>query len=180
MIQWIVAGLGNPGRKYQNTRHNVGFMAVDELALGLEASGWKLVNKFDALTLENREILLIKPQTFMNESGKAVSAAMRFYKIPLNHLVVIHDDLDIPLGMVKMGFGRGPKVHNGIDSIETQLGSKDFWRIRIGTDNRSFEDRLRVTPTDYVLKQIEPGEMLILDKTLEVACVRVREIVKKL
>ena len=99
MIRWIVAGLGNPGKQYSNTRHNAGFMAVERFGEKLEARSWKLEKKFNAEIAVAGEILMVKPQTFMNESGKAVSSAVRFYKIPLDHLIVIHDDLDIWLAI---------------------------------------------------------------------------------
>ena len=178
MIRWVVVGLGNPGKRYENTRHNVGFVVVERLGKKLDVRSWKLEKKFNAEIMETGDVLILKPQTFMNESGKAVAAVVRFYKIPLDHLIVIHDDLDIPLGMTKMAFGRGPKIHNGLDSVEALVGSKDFWRIRIGVDNRTHEVKAQVTPAEYVLKQLVESESKLLGKAFDDALSRVREIMK--
>src|SRR5438105_10350247 len=114
----IVVGLGNPKEEYASTRHNVGFM---------------LVNKLTNLNLPNTK--LFKSSVFMNDSGKFVKKI--FKSKNLDDLVIIHDDLDIPLGSYKIQKGKGPKLHNGLLSIEKELGKDDFWRIRIGVDNRS-------------------------------------------
>lgn len=117
----LVVGLGNPGEKYKDTRHNVGFMVIDKL------------KKYK----ENlRKVVLVKPKTFMNKSGVVVAKLKRFYKISVDDLYVVHDDLDLKLGEYKIQKGVGPKVHNGVSSVEEQLGSKEFWRVRVGVDNR--------------------------------------------
>ena len=176
MIQWIVVGLGNPGKQYARTRHNAGFMVVDALVRSLDrlpAQAGQMVrwleNKFSALTLEINNVLLMKPQTFMNDSGKAVAAAVRFYKVPLDHVVIIHDDLDIVVGQVKFGLTKGPKVHNGLESIEKQLGSKDFWRIRVGIDDRTPEDRMQIPSADYVLRSLTSEEMRVMELGIDLA-----------
>ena len=112
-------GLGNPGDKYKNNRHNVGHMFIDYLKT------------------KNSELRTIKTDCFMNISGKFVSSCVTRYKLQVSRdLYVVHDDLDIPLGKCKIQFGTGPKLHNGILSIEEELGTSEFWRIRIGVDNR--------------------------------------------
>jgi len=123
----IVVGLGNPGVEHENNRHNVGFVVVDRLAAG---AGWE--SKFDSLIHKSGDVVLVKPLTFMNRSGEAVAQIMNFYKMNSDDLAVVHDDLDIRLGEFKMQKGVGPKVHNGLTSVEVQLSTKDFWRVRVG------------------------------------------------
>lgn len=131
---FIVAGLGNPGSKYDGTRHNVGFHMVDELArrFDFELS----LNKWDAhyrrITRWNCKICFIKPQTYMNLSGKAVARFAQFYKIPVQRILVIHDDIDMGCGRLKLVFGGGPGGHNGIRSLTQSLGNKDFYRLKFG------------------------------------------------
>ncbi|MDR1696777.1 MAG: aminoacyl-tRNA hydrolase [Rickettsiales bacterium] len=123
----LIVGLGNPGTKYNGTRHNVGFAAVDYLAGG--DAVWKSAH--DALVAKEGDTLFAKPQTFMNLSGGAVRAIMAFYKIPLENVTVIHDDMDLPVGTVREKVGGGSAGHNGIKSIDAAVGN-DYRRIRIG------------------------------------------------
>ena len=149
----IIVGLGNPGKKYENNRHNVGFMFIDYLINKLtnspdfaKASPGKRVNelknnkKFNSqfvnALINNKKLILVKPQTFMNLSGQAVNSLTTNYELPATNLYIVHDDLDIPLGKFRIDMGRGPKLHNGIESIEQNLKNKNFWRVRIGVDNR--------------------------------------------
>jgi len=124
----LIIGLGNPGEKYKKTRHNAGFMATDAIASNFQFSIFNFQTKFNSETAEkiisNEKIILAKPQTFMNESGKAVKATADYYKIPPENITVIHDDLDIPLGSYKLQFGKGPRLHNGVTSVENHLGTK--------------------------------------------------------
>jgi len=134
----LIVGLGNPGDKYKNNRHNAGYMFTDYIAKWLNCYIVKKTKSY--LTMQpfnHTTILLAKPLTFMNLSGKAVKKLVTKYKVLKNDLLVVHDDLDIPLGKFKIQKGIGPKLHNGIESIENNLGFKDFWRIRIGIDNRT-------------------------------------------
>ena len=137
----LIVGLGNPGEKYKNNRHNVGFMVVDELA------------KYNL-----PDVVLFKPQKFMNRSGVEVK---NLQVRNLQDLYVVHDDLDIELGKYKISLGKGPKVHNGLRSIYEQLGTKDFWHVRIGIDNRAATD-FRGTGEDYVLENFRPKEREII------------------
>ena len=131
----IFVGLGNPGTEYAKTKHNVGFMLADKLAKDLNAENWR--EKFNALVAETfyngEKILIVKPQTFMNLSGEAVGALTNFYKVPAENLIVAHDDMDLPVGMIRLrpkGSGGG---HHGIESIIQHLGGeKNFPRVRIG------------------------------------------------
>ena len=142
----LIVGLGNPGQKYKYNRHNVGFMVVDRL-MELNLAG----------------VVLAKPQTFMNKSGIAVKKLTKHYSLPPNALYVIHDDLDIELGKYKISLGKGPKVHNGLRSIYEQLGTKDFWHVRIGIDNR-LKTGFKGTGEEYVLQNFRPEEKKIINK----------------
>ena len=131
----IFAGLGNPGGEYAQTKHNVGFMLADKLARELDAGDWR--NNFDALVaesfLDGEKILLVKPQTFMNLSGVAVSAVVNFYKVELSDLIVAHDDMDLPVGMIRLRAKGSSGGHRGVESIIEHLGGRqDFIRVRIG------------------------------------------------
>ena len=130
----IIAGLGNPGLQYAKTKHNVGFMLLDALAQHLGASPWK--EAFTSLISEVRivgeKIFLVKPQTYMNESGSAIGPMLAYYKIELEDLVVVHDDMDIPAGMIRIRKKGGSGGHNGIKSIIAHVGGEKFPRIRIG------------------------------------------------
>ena len=145
----LIVGLGNPGRKYKNTRHNVGFMVID----ALEAQ------KVD-------DVMLAKPQTFMNNSGLGVKKLMANSKWPMDDLYVVHDDLDIPLGKYKIQKGRGPKEHGGVTSVERELGRKDFWRIRIGVENRKDD----IAGDEYVLSDFSVEERQVINEVIESIC----------
>lgn len=130
----VIVGLGNPGREYAQTKHNVGFMLVDALAEKLGITDWQ--SKFDALIAEGRmgteKILLVKPQTYMNESGRAVGPLMNWYKLPVEDLIVAHDDMDIPAGTIRIRKKGSAGGHNGIKSILAHVGEENFSRVRIG------------------------------------------------
>ena len=136
MAHWLVIGLGNPGAQYEGTRHNAGFMTVDALATHHELPGFKMDKKSNALVSAGRigdeKLILAKPQTFMNNSGETAQSLAQFYKIPPANNVVIHDDIDIPLGEIRVSKGSGSAGHKGVESIIQRLGTKDFARIRIG------------------------------------------------
>lgn len=130
---WLIVGLGNPGTDYAATRHNIGFMAVDALAREYGASSFakKFQGELAECTVGGEKLLLLKPQTFMNLSGKSVQAALAFYKLPLSNLIVLHDELDLPLGKLRIKQGGGANGHNGIKDIDRLLGP-DYWRMRLG------------------------------------------------
>lgn len=131
---WLIAGLGNPGRNYQRTRHNIGFMVVDDLARRL--NGDARLRRFDAEIFERStrlgRVALVKPQTFMNLSGNAVVPAMRWYRVPHDRLLVIYDDLDLPFGRIRLRPSGSSGGHNGVESIIRTLGSDRFSRLRLG------------------------------------------------
>lgn len=162
---YLIVGLGNPGSEYQRTRHNAGFMMVEKLAGKREFS---LDKKWEAETMKEADWLLVKPQTFMNESGRTVRKIMDFYKIGVPDLVVVHDDLDLAFGEYKIQMEKGPKVHNGLKSIEQYLGRNDFWRVRIGIDNRQ-PGVSYGTGADYVLSRFSNEEIKELDKVFDEA-----------
>ena len=161
----MVVGLGNPGAEYARTRHNVGFMAVEYLAG--ENATWK--NEHDALTyhanIDGHRVIFVRPMTFMNLSGNAVGAIARFYKIPTENIVVIHDDMDIPVGSIKEKVGGGSAGHNGIKSIDAAVGA-EYKRIRIGIGHpRDFG--LKIDPADWVLGQFSDDEMTKIVATIK-------------
>ena len=131
----LIVGLGNPGREYAETRHNAGFWWVDEFARANNLT-FKAESKFHGLAtrgvLNSHELFLLKPQTFMNASGRGVGALTQFYKIEATQILVVHDELDLPPGSSKLKFGGGHGGHNGLKDIIAHLGSRDFWRLRIG------------------------------------------------
>ncbi len=153
----LVVGLGNPGNEYKNTRHNVGFMAID--AVAPDDSVWKkeknaLTTRFEK---DGFKIILVKPQTFMNNSGDAVAPLMAFYKVPLENVVVIHDDMDLKLGDVREKTGGGSAGHNGIKSIDAAIGN-NYRRIRIGIGHpRDFENPMN--PADWVLGKFDSEQL---------------------
>lgn len=130
----IIAGLGNPGSEYEKTKHNVGFMFIDALAEKLGVTDWK--DKFDAKIGEARmgteKVLLVKPQTYMNESGQAIGPLMNFYKLDAEDLIVVHDDMDIPAGTIRIRKKGSAGGHNGIKSVLAHVGDEHFARVRIG------------------------------------------------
>ena len=160
----LFVGLGNPGSKYQDNRHNVGFMAVDEIVHRHSFSGER--KRFQALTCEgtlnSEKILILKPQTFMNESGRAVREAMQFYKIPIENVIVFYDELDLPFAKLKAKRGGGLAGHNGLKSIKAHCGN-EFIRIRIGIGHPGHRDR--VTP--HVLGDFSKNERPDIDALLD-------------
>lgn len=152
----LLVGLGNPGSEFEKTRHNAGFMVIDAVAEHLKIqTKWQERTKFWSQVAQTENLLLAKPQTFMNDSGKAVQALLHFYKIANQDLWVIHDDLDLELGKFKIQRGTGPKVHNGLASIYQALGTKDFWHVRVGVDSRQGD---RTLPGHVYVLQALKGE----------------------
>lgn len=165
--RFLVVGLGNPGPKYENTRHNIGFKVIDELAKRWAVGSFQ--NKFKGLLAEAQKgaskAILLKPQTYMNLSGDSVREVIQFYKIPVeSHLVVISDDLDLPVGAIRIRPSGGTGGHNGLKSISEVLGAEGFARIRMGIG------RSPTVPTeDYVLAPIPKGESKSYEDAIQVA-----------
>jgi len=169
----LIIGLGNPGQQYKNTRHNIGFMVLDKFQKENEAdfSNWKEDKKNQSLIctgkINNKTYILAQPQTFMNKSGEAVQKLMAYYKINLDDLLVIHDDIDIVLGEIKLQKGRSSAGHKGVQSIIDQIGSKDFSRLRIGIAK---EDRKKMGDiVKFVLRKFGLFEKKKLNKILNKA-----------
>lgn len=160
----LVVGLGNPGTEYERTRHNVGFMAIKYLCG--ENVNWK--KERNALTciqnIDGNRIMFVMPQTYMNNSGIAVGALMAFYKIPLENLVVIHDDLDLPVGVMKSKIGGGSAGHNGIKSIDGAVGN-NYKRIRIGIGHPR-DLGLPMSPADWVLGRFSNEDLQKIIQTI--------------
>jgi len=154
-LDLLVAGLGNPGRGYERTRHNVGWMVVDELARRTEASfRSKFSGRLAEARLDELRLGLLKPETFMNESGRSVGAAARYFKMPADALLVVHDDVDLEAGRLQARLGGGLAGHNGLRSIAQAIGTQDFLRLRIGVGRPERGDPRPVA--DYVLSDFEP------------------------
>lgn len=134
MATKLIAGLGNPGTKYQWTRHNAGFLVLDRLAeiIRVSVDRTKFGSLYGEGSWSGNRLVLLKPQTFMNLSGRAVAEAARFFKIPPADIIVVHDDLDLPFGQIRLKSGGGHGGHNGLRSIIAELGSADFLRLRVG------------------------------------------------
>ena len=160
----MVAGLGNPGDEYENTRHNAGFKAIDELARQAGVTYWKTQLGAEVAVIQvhdpdadgaRREVVLVKPQSYMNTSGGPISKLCAQYQVSVEELLVIHDELDIPEGDVRVKVGGGHAGHNGLRSIIDKLGGRDFSRIRVGIGNPPG----RMPVADFVLKQFRPKEL---------------------
>jgi peptidyl-tRNA hydrolase, PTH1 family len=154
--RWLIVGLGNPGPSYAGNRHNVGFMCCDEIAAGIGGKFKRDRSRSMALggMLAGRPVTLAKPMTFMNVSGGPVAALSRFLKIPAERIVVIHDELDLPFGSIRMKLGGGDNGHNGLRSVTSALGTREYYRVRIGIGRPPG----RMDPADYVLRNFAPAE----------------------
>ena len=154
-LDLLVAGLGNPGREYERTRHNVGWMVADELARRHEGSyRGKFSGQLAEVRADERRLALLKPETYMNESGRSIAAAVRFFKVAPEALLVVHDDVDLEEGRLQARLGGGLAGHNGLRSIAQALGTQDFLRLRIGVGRPGRGDPRPVS--DYVLSPFQP------------------------
>jgi PTH1 family peptidyl-tRNA hydrolase len=174
---FLLIGLGNPGREYRDNRHNAGFMLIDRLAVRLNACGIKLQSKaiVTSAVYEDQKLILAKPQTYMNLSGHSVQGLANFYKLPLDRLLVAHDDLDLPFGTIRMRPGGGPGGQKGVASAIERLGTKDFARLRIGIGR----PQGRMDPADYVLQDFPRDAMSTLSEILDHAADAVLVFVKE-
>jgi PTH1 family peptidyl-tRNA hydrolase len=162
----LIVGLGNPGQEYEATRHNAGFWWVDELAR-LHPTSFRADNKFHGLVakvaLHGHEVYLLKPQTFMNVSGRAVGALAQFFKIEADQVLVVHDELDLPPGSAKLKLGGGHGGHNGLKDIIAHLGTKGFWRLRIGIGHPGERNEV----SNFVLNAPRKEEQALIDGALQ-------------
>jgi peptidyl-tRNA hydrolase, PTH1 family len=156
-LDLLVAGLGNPGPRHEGDRHNVGWMVVDELGRrGDVAFRSKFSGRLGEMRIDGHRLALLKPETFMNESGRSISAAARYYKVPIDRVVVVHDEVDLELGRFQARAGGGLAGHNGLRSIAQMLGGPDFLRLRVGIGRPERGDPRDVA--DFVLSPFEPHE----------------------
>ena len=170
---WLVIGLGNPSEEYQNTRHNAGFQVLDFFAkfLGKEGDflGWKkekmVHSELGRGSYKNRAFILAKPDTFMNKSGQAVKALLKKYKTDVEHLIIIHDDIDITIGSYKIQKNRGAAGHRGVQSVINTLGTKDFWRVRVGIrpERGKPSDTTKFVTANWTTKEKETLFRLIVE-----------------
>lgn len=160
-FSWLIVGLGNPGREYEGNRHNIGFMTAERIASDYNFGAWR--NKFSAQISEGSingdRTMLMKPQTYMNRSGQSVAEAARFYKIPPANIIVLHDELDLPCGKVRVKTGGGAAGHNGLKSIDADMGNQNYQRVRIGIGHPG--DKSRVS--GYVLSDFDSSEHHTVD-----------------
>jgi len=174
----LIIGLGNPGEKYLQTRHNAGFIIIDELRKITKSTNFNLENKFNAqvsekimqnnenknflekiLHTQSRKLFLIKPQSFMNKSGEVIRKFIDFYKIPIENITVIHDDLDLTVGKFKLSKDSGSAGHNGVENIINLLGTKDFRRIKIGVETKEGREARKIPGEKFVLQRFSPEEL---------------------
>ena len=162
---YLLIGLGNPGREYRDNRHNVGFMFIDRLIVRLNARGLKVQSKaiVTTATYEDRKLILAKPQTYMNLSGQSAQGLLNFYKIPIENMLIAHDDLDLPFGTIRIRPGGGPGGQKGMASTIERLGTKEFPRLRIGIGRPPG----RMDPSAFVLQDFSRDELKVLSEIVD-------------
>lgn len=159
---YLVAGLGNPGEKYSKTRHNIGFLVIDEITKKLQTTNINNQN-FNAIVQKNLSTLYVKPQTFMNLSGESILSIVEYYNIPNENIIIVHDDLDLPFGTIKFKNGGGHGGHNGLRSIDSHIG-KDYTRVRIGIGKPEVKgDVANYVLHNFTKEQFEQLETVIID-----------------
>ena len=175
----LVVGLGNPGSRYADTRHNIGFRVVDELGNRANVESWqsRFSGDFALTALGSERLVLLKPGTFMNVSGRSVRPASAFYKLDLASILVIHDELDLPFGQIRLKQGGGDAGHNGLRSVTDELGSGDYVRLRFGIGHPP-ED-FRGSGADYVLQAFAPPELDELSARIGAAADAVELVVRR-
>lgn len=164
-VDYILVGLGNPGKEYEKTRHNIGFIALDFVAekLGIEINSQKFKSLYAFGTFEGKKVILLKPQTFMNLSGQAVLPFMSFYKVPLQNVILIYDDISLPVGKMRIRKQGSHGGHNGVKNIITLSGSQNFPRIKIGVGNKPNENW---DLADWVLSKFSSEELNLINDTM--------------
>jgi peptidyl-tRNA hydrolase, PTH1 family len=164
---FIIVGLGNPGNEYARTRHNIGFLAVEHLG-GRHRAGWSLEKRFEARVAKvecaGKRVLLCEPQTFMNVSGRAVGALVDFYRTPLERLMIVVDDADLPFGQIRLRPSGSSGGHHGLESIEQRLGTREYARLRMGIGRQRSDVR---EITGHVLGKFGSAETPVLEKMLD-------------
>jgi peptidyl-tRNA hydrolase, PTH1 family len=165
---FLIVGLGNPGREYKDNRHNFGFMLIDRLSVRLNARLSRVQAKalVGSVNYNGDKLILAKPQTYMNLSGQSIQGLARFYKLPLENMLVAYDDLDLPFGTIRIRPGGGPGGQKGVASAIERLGTKDFRRLRLGIGRPPG----RMDPAAYVLQDFSQADLSLLSEILERAC----------
>jgi len=182
----LIIGLGNPGERFKRTRHNLGFRVIYQFKVRKKFSKFKFSKKMNSLIskrlLNKKKIILAKPQTFMNNSGKAVKLLARTYNLEPNNLIIIHDDIDLPLGKIKIVKNRGAAGHKGVQSIIDELGTKNFVRFRIGiqpvTRNKGQGTRIE-NIENFVLQKFNKKEEKILKEVIKIGCLAIEIAIKE-
>ena len=171
---YIIAGLGNPGSKYENTRHNMGFKAIDAMAseFGIDVNRAKFKGLIGEGRIGTEKVILLKPQTDMNLSGQSVREIMNFYKIPEENLIVIYDDFDLPIGSIRVRKSGGPGTHNGMKSVVQELGSRKFPRVRVGIGSSDG------STIQFVIGKVGKDEQQILNEAAEAAASAAADIIR--
>jgi len=160
----LIVGLGNPGKEYEKTRHNVGFMVMDRLSevMNVSISNSKFKGEYVKLKYKGEDIILLKPMTYMNSSGESVIQIMKYFKIDVKDLLVVYDDLDMPVGKLRLRQSGSAGGHNGIKSIIAHVGTQSFQRIRVGIDKHP-----QIKVIDYVLGRFNKEEQPLIDEGVE-------------
>jgi PTH1 family peptidyl-tRNA hydrolase len=173
---YLVVGLGNPGEEYATTRHNLGFLVIEQLCrtLGVETLKSKFSSFLAALEFSGRKVILAMPQTFMNRSGEVVAAIAAWHKIDPKHVILVYDDVDLEVGEVKIREKGGSAGHKGVQSVITSLGTAEFIRVRLGIGRETISDDI----TDYVLSKIPPAHMDKIEDAVEKAAQAILHIIK--
>lgn len=171
---YIIAGLGNPDSKYENTRHNMGFKAIDAMAseFGIDVNRAKFKGLIGEGRIGSEKVILLKPQTYMNLSGQSVREIMNFYKIPEENLIVIYDDFDLPIGSIRVRKSGGPGTHNGMKSVVQELGSRKFPRVRVGIGSSDG------STIQFVIGKVGKDEQQILNEAAEAAASAAADIIR--
>jgi PTH1 family peptidyl-tRNA hydrolase len=171
-LPYLIVGLGNPGRQYRETRHNIGFAVIDRLCkeIGITLSRVQAKALVGMGTLEGKKVVVAKPQTFMNLSGQSLGGLVRFYKVPLEQVMVAYDEIDLPLGTLRLRPGGGSAGHRGMASIIQQLGTQEFARLRMGVGRPPGQ----MNPADYVLRRFSASEAELVALVLDRATAAVR------
>jgi PTH1 family peptidyl-tRNA hydrolase len=174
-VLFLIVGLGNPGKEYENTRHNVGFMVLEKISekLGVKVDRIKFKGLFGEGIWGGEKVLLLKPMTFMNLSGESVEEALRFYKVPSENLIVIYDDMDLPVGRLRIRRKGSSGGHKGMESIISRISSEDFPRVRVGIG------RPKGDVVDHVLGSFGPEEKQAVESAIEAAAEAALTIVRE-
>ncbi len=173
---YLIVGLGNPGKEYENTRHNMGFKVLNKLSekYNIPITKSKFNGKYGTGTIENEKVILLEPQTYINLSGESIKPMLDFYKVAPSNLLVIYDDIDVEPGKIKIRMKGGPGSHNGMKSVVNEVGTEEFPRVRVGIG----QPIIKLAMIDYVIGYVPEEELKILNDGIEKAEEAVEEILK--